>query len=75
MLTRPGASVRTAGVVVDTGGRPVTDAGGRLVFVGAEGELVLDDAGTAPVEPVEATGTGQPPAGAEGVNPPLTGEG
>lgn len=50
------------GIVVDDGGRPVTDAGGRPVFHGATpGTYQLDDAGTQPTPPIEATGTGQPP--------------
>lgn len=58
--SRPG-DVRRGGMLTDDGGRPVTDAGGRPVFVDPDGALVLDDAGTPPVEPVTATGTDSPP--------------
>lgn len=51
-------SVRDGGVVVDDGGRPVTDAGGRLVFRTSTGKLVLDDQGTAPLTPLSSTPAG-----------------
>lgn len=57
-MARRKPSVRDGGVVVDDGGRPVTDAGGRLVFRTTTGKLVLDDAGTAPTEPLSGTPAG-----------------
>lgn len=51
-------SVRDGGVVVDAGGRPVTDAGGRPVFRTKGGKLVLDDEGTAPLQPLSAEPAG-----------------
>lgn len=52
-----GAS-RAVGIKVDSGGRPVTDAGGRLVLKTGK----LDPKGTEPIAPVTATGTDSPPA-------------
>lgn len=54
--------VRRGGILVDDGGRPVTDAGGRPVFAAPDGTLVLDDNGTPPLGAVTATGTNNPPA-------------
>lgn len=49
-------------IVVDDGGRPVTDEGGRVVFRDRSGNLVLDARGTEPLGEVTATGTDSPPA-------------
>lgn len=46
------------GIKVDSGGRPVTDGGGRLVLKTGK----LDPKGTEPTPPVTATGTDSPPA-------------
>lgn len=54
--------VRRGGILVDDGGRPVTDAGGRPVFAAPDGSLVLDSEGTPPLGDATATGTDNPPA-------------
>lgn len=56
-------SAREGGIVVDAGGRPVTDEGGRVVLRDPDTQaLVLDDKGTPPTGATTATGTDSPPA-------------
>lgn len=54
----PGGDNPAGQLVTDNGGRPVVDAGGRLVFSdNTDSTRQLDPEGTPPTEPTKASGT------------------